>query len=474
MRTPWVLISLLLGSSPHTSDLLGKEALNVVFVLSDDLSAEALSCYGNQQCKTPNIDALANSGLQLDSAYCQFPVCGPSRAALMSGMYPESIGVIGNGSSDRFTRNLGAQPTMAGLFRTQGYYTARVSKIYHMRVPGDITAGVNGPDHAASWTERFNCQAPEWMTKGVHEHLSNERLVRSPDKHYGLGFGGAFYVVKASGDGKEQPDVQAATKAIELLERHRSDSFFIAVGFVRPHVPLVAPESIFQQYPADNLSLAPDQPNDWDDIPISAISKNGPAIGLGDRPDKQRRVLAAYYASVAFMDAQLGRILRALDRLDLRKNTIVVFASDHGYHLGEHRFWQKMSLHEESTRIPLIVSFPGHRSARSDSLVEQIDVFPTLAELCGLPVPSHCQGNSFAPLWTDPKATIRNSVYCIKGNGHLLRTKSWAYIEYDDGGVELYDMKKDPRQYTNLADDLNYADTRREMKQRLQQKRATL
>ncbi|MDB4679993.1 sulfatase-like hydrolase/transferase, partial [Planctomycetaceae bacterium] len=149
---------------------------NILFIISDDLSAEALSCYGNQQCQTPHIDSLAKQGMKFTRAYCQFPVCGPSRAALMSGMYPQAVGVTGNGSSENFTKRMGNRPSMTQLFKENGWYSARVSKIYHMRVPGDITKGVDGPDHAASWSERFNAHAPEWMSKGGHTHLTNEKL----------------------------------------------------------------------------------------------------------------------------------------------------------------------------------------------------------------------------------------------------------------------------------------------------------
>ena len=447
---------------------------NVVFIISDDLSAEVLSCYGSPQCETPHIDALARRGLKLNHAYCQYPVCGPSRAALMSGMYPQAIGVTGNGSSDRFSENIGTRLTMSGLFKAHHYYTARVSKIFHMRVPGDITAGVDGPDHADSWTERFNCKGPEWMTEGEHSHWSNEKLKRTPNKHYSLGFGSAFYVVKGGSDGAEQPDVQAANKAIELLERHRHESFFLAVGLVRPHVPLVAPATFFESYPSGEMQLVPTTEGDWDDIPKMGISKNSQSTGLADAPNKQREVLSAYYASVAFMDAQVGRITKALDRLNLRESTVVVFTSDHGYHLGEHSFWQKMSLHEESTRIPLIFSVPGMPAVESNSLAQQIDIYPSLAELCGLNIPSHCQGKSLARLFNHPDSEVHDAVYCLKSGGHLIRTKRWAYIEYRDGSCELYDMKNDPRQFTNLAIDDGYSRERQDMKQLLAKKLAAI
>jgi len=423
---------------------------NVVFIISDDLTAEALSCYGNLQVQTPNIDRLAGEGLRFTRAYSQYPICGPSRAALMSGMYPQSIGVMTNPQAERFGENMGDQPSMAELFKQNGYYTARVSKIYHMRVPGDITAGVDGPDHAESWTERFNCPGPEWMSSGRHSHLTNEKLERNKNKHYGLGFGNAFYVVQGDTDGAEQPDVQAADKAVALLQDHAGGPFFLAVGMVRPHVPLVAPAAYFDAYPEDAMELAPRLQGDWDDIPRAGISKNSRASGISSN-ERKKHVLSAYYASVAFMDAQVGRILNALDDLGLRENTIVVFTSDHGYHLGEHDFWQKMSLHEESVRIPLVIAAPSVAPAETDSLAQQIDLYPTLAALAGLEVPAHCQGKSLVPVLSDPDATVHDDVYTCMGQHHLLTTSRWSYIRYGDGSEELYDLQKDPRQFFNLA-----------------------
>lgn len=451
-------------------DLAATAKPNVVFIISDDLTAEALSCYGNPDCKTPAIDAIADRGLRFSRAYCQFPVCGPSRAALMSGMYPQAIGVTGNGSSGKFTDNLGSRPSMSQHFIANGYYAARVSKIYHMRVPGDITAGVDGPDHAASWTEKFNFKAPEWMTEGESFQLTNYKLNFARDKHYNLGFGGAFYVVKGSSDGHEQPDYRAASKAIEIMEKQKDGHFFLAVGLVRPHVPLVAPTEFYEPYPPEKMKLADSIENDRADIPKAGVSMNSKGAGL-EKPATQREVLSAYYASVAFMDAQVGRIMAALDRLKLRERTIVVFTSDHGYHLGEHDFWQKMSLHEESARIPLIISVPGNSEPTvTASLTEQIDLFPTLSDLAGLSIPEHCQGVSQAALFTDPTIKKRDAIYCMKGKAHLIRTEQFAFLSYQDGSVELYDMQKDPKQFTNLAEEESHATTVETMRGRLEAK----
>ena len=462
--------SLLVAQETSTT----KARPNVLFIISDDLGAQALGCYGNEECQTPHIDRLARQGVRFTRAYAQYPVCGPSRAALMSGLYAQSIGVTSNGHSSRLTANLGERPTLAQHFRQSGWFTARISKIYHMRVPGDITAGVDGPDHAASWSERFNLRGLEWMTPGEHVHLSNEKLRRDMKKHYGLGFGTAFYVVRDAGPGHEQPDYRAASKAIELLETQRAEPFFLAVGLVRPHVPLVAPERSFAHYRSRELRLAKRVDGDQDDIPRAGISKSSRSTGLEGADEKQRQVLEAYYASVTFMDEQVGRMLSALDRLGLREKTVVVFTSDHGYHLGEHGLWQKMSLHEESVRIPLIIDAPGKQPTTAGGLVEQIDIYPTLAALAGLPIPEHVQGHNLTPLLDGAKARVRDAAYCLRRRDHLLRTERWAYLSYADGSAELYDMENDPAQFWNLAEKPEHADRRREMERLLQIKLESL
>ncbi len=478
MNTPkscgHLAVLVLLAAFPCAAE--GK--LNVLFIISDDLGSQSLGCYGNAQCDSPNIDALAGRGVRFTRTYTQYPVCGPSRAALMSGMYAQVIGVTSNGASGNFTRNLGNRPSMSQHFINHGHYAARVSKIFHMRVPGDITAGVNGPDHAASWTERFNCQGPEQWSVGAHEHLTNERLKPDPQRriHYGLGYGGAFYVVRGAGDGAEQADHKAAAKAVELLEQRAKDRqpFFLAVGLVRPHVPLVAPASFFDAYPAARMKLPSTVKRDWDDIPKAGISKNSARSGLVS-PIKKQKVLEAYYASVTYMDAQVGKMVRAVDRLGLRDNTIIVFTADHGYHLGEHDLWQKMSLHEESTRIPLIIHAPRKKPNKSAALSQQIDIYPTLAELCGLPIPKHVQGKSLVRAIDDPKHVVHDAVYCLRGrNDHLLRTDRWALIRYGKGGIELYDMLADPRQFTNLAADPEHRQTLAALSATLDEKISTM
>jgi iduronate 2-sulfatase len=429
---------------------------NVLFIISDDLTATALSCYGNSQCKTPAIDALAERGTRFTRAYCQYSVCGPSRASMMSGLYPETLEIMNNNASSKINKNLGKRATLGQAFKRHNYLSVRVSKIYHMLIPGDITNGVHGADHPGSWTERHSFQAPEWGSVGAHEHLSNETLVtKDKNKHYNLGFGTAFYVVKAEGDGANQIDVQATDKAIEILAREHASPFFLALGLVRPHVPLVAPADYFKPYPEAKMRLPVTPEGDWDDIPLAGRPRTSERSGL-DSQGKKRKVLQAYYASVSFMDAQVGRVLKALDDLGLRDNTIVVFTSDHGYHLGEHEFWQKASLHEESARIPLIIAAPGKRPAVCSSLAQLIDLYPTLGEMCGLKVHDHLQGRSLVPTLDDPQARIHEFVHCAGGRqpnvSHLIRTESHAYMAWANGTAELYDMDADPEQFTNLTE----------------------
>lgn len=444
---------------------------DVVFIISDDLTAEALACYGNSQCQTPNIDRLASQGAQFNAAYCQYPVCGPSRAAMMSGMYPEAIGVVGNGSADKFTATLGDRPSMSQHFRNNGYYAARCSKIYHMRVPGDITKGVAGPDHEASWDQTFNAHAAEWMTPGRVSHMSNEKLKLDPEGHYNLGFGGAFWAVQAherNADGpamsdalaeaqeafngpSSQPDDQATEQAIRILESRDPDRpLFLAIGYVRPHVPLVAPEEYFNHYPVESTELPETQPDDYDDIPKAGLPRIGAKMGMkGPMPRKEIR--ASYYACVEYMDSQVGRIVDAAQKSGQLDNTIFVFTSDHGYFLGEHDFWSKMGLHEESVRIPMIIAGPGIEPGPTDSLAQQIDYFPTLAELASLEIPEHVQGKSLVPVLKDRTANVHAAVFTNRLRGHLVRTKDWAYMRHRDGSEELYDMANDAQQFTNVV-----------------------
>ena len=441
---------------------------NVVFMIADDLTAEALSVYGNQAVITPNIQRLAARGVVLDQAYCQYPVCAQSRASILSGRYTPELSSITN-----LDNALGSDSTWPEHFRMNGYRSERISKLYHMRVPGDITNGSSGPDHTPSWDATVNVQAPEWQTPGTAGHYSNGSLTFDPNQHFGLGFGAEFYTVSGSGSGAEQADWIAADQAVQKLAQLQGSPFFLGVGFVRPHVPLVAPSTDFALYDPNTIQLAASVPNDLADIPSAGVFWNEPQRGPNTDPDR-REILRAYYAAVTFMDAQVGRVLDQIDALGLTSNTYIVFTSDHGYHLGEHTMWQKLSLHEESARVPLIIAGPGIQPGRRDALVEMIDLYPTFSELCGLPVPDYCSGKSLAGVLQDPQATVRDAAYSTTGNSHLIRTDGYAYMRYGNGSEELYDMSPAPfgdvRQFTNLVSDPAFNGALQDMRGRLDAK----
>ena len=427
---------------------------NVLFIISDDLTATALSCYGNTVCKTPNIDRLAARGTRYTRAYCQGTYCGPSRASFMSGYYPHATGVLGYRSP---RPNIGNRVTWSQHFKNNGYYAARVSKIYHMGVPIGIEQGSHGADDEASWTERFNSKGPEWRAPGDGETLQN-----NPDGKKPAVGGNTFVVVEADGDDLVHSDGKTAKKAAELIHLHKNKPFWLGVGFARPHVPFVAPRSYYPPFkPYSKMVLPPKVKGDWDDIPKAGINY---CTSLNMKMDirRQKKAVGGYYASVAYMDAQVGKVLDALDEAGLREKTIVIFTSDHGFHLGEHDFWAKVSLHEESAAVPMIISVPGKKPAVCHSLVELLDLFPTVSALCGLEVAERLQGKNIAQTLDDPKHEVRSSAFSVAPmrKGFLLREDKWAYIQYREdasGGSELFDMEKDPKQYTNLAKDPAHA-----------------
>jgi iduronate 2-sulfatase len=434
---PRSLLFLCLCSLP-CSLFAKKQVENVLFLISDDLKASVLGCYGDKICRTPNIDKLAAQSVVFERAYCQGTSCGPSRTSFMHSRY-----------RDGGTKHV----NMGQHFRENGFYSARVGKIYHMRVPGDIIAGTNGNDLASSWTERFNSQGQEAHTPGDYACLNLNLFTKELEGRQSTKMPHRMFVsVSYEGDGSDQPDHKTASKTIELLRKHKAKPFFLAAGFVRPHYPMVQPKQYFDPYPWQKMTLPKAIPDDLADMPKLALTKSRSELnGIDKYPDNQKRMWAAYYASVAFMDEQVGRVLDELDRLGLRETTAIVFTSDHGYHLGEHTFWQKNNLHEEVLRVPLIISVPGTKAGRTRSIVELMDLFPTLADLAGLKIPGSLQGKSLRPVLKDPEATVKASALSFIKGGIAMRSKDWAYTRYQDGAEELYDMKNDREQFTNRA-----------------------
>ncbi len=409
---------------------------NVLFLISDDLKASVLGVYGDPICETPNIDRLAQEGMVFDRTYCQGTSCAPSRRSFMHSRYEGETEI-----------NMGKH------FIDNGYFSARVGKIYHMKVPGDIIAGTDGLDIESTWLESYNSPGLEAHTVGDYACLNLNIFTSDLGGRYSTAMPHRWFVtVSYEGDGSDQPDYKTASQTIDLIRQRKNEPFYLAAGFVRPHYPMVAPQHYFDKYPIEDIELPYVPEDDHDDIPPmgfpNVVSTKDP---IGKYPDNQKRMWAGYYATVTYMDEQLGRIVDELEAQGLRDETVIVFTSDHGYHLGEHHFWQKGNLHEEALRVPLIISAPGFRGGRSAAMVELVDIFPTVAELTGLSIPDSVQGESLVPILIDPNQRVREAALSIDGSGYALRTERWAYIRYNDDTEELYDMVSDPGQITNLA-----------------------
>ncbi|HYW96459.1 MAG TPA: sulfatase [Bacteroidales bacterium] len=423
--------------------------MNVLFIAVDDMNND-LACYGNPQVHSPNIDRLAENGVAFDHAYCQFPLCSPSRSSLLTGLRPDSTRVFE--LHYHFRQGLPDVVTLPQMFMNNGYYVARVGKMYHYGNPGDI--GTNGLDDRASWTERYN---PAGMDKTA---LEIDVMNYTPKR--GLGSALAWYS-DPEGTDVQHTDGKVANQAIKLLSEHKDKPFFIAAGFYKPHCPWITPEKYFNQYSLGDMQLPVISQETKDKYPGLALASTKPWPYFGVTHDEARQSKLAYYAAISFVDAQIGRLLDAVDSLGLGDNTIIVFWSDHGYHLGEHGLWFKQSLFEESAKCPLIISVPGSKQngEMCSRIVELVDIYPTLAGLSGLTPPDDLQGYNLEPLLDNPSAEWDHPAYTQveRGPGYSVRTETYRFTEWDYGnkGRELYDEVNDPHEQVNLAEDPAYA-----------------
>jgi len=342
-----------------------------------------------------------------------------------------------------------------------------------MRVPGDIIAGTDGDDVPATWTEKFNSQGNEAHTPGDYACLNLNIFTRDLKGRQSTKMPHRMFVtVEYDGDGSDQPDHKTATKTIDLLQKHRDEPFFIAAGFVRPHYPMVAPRQYFGPYPYPNMLLPELRADDLNDIPRHGLPRSRSSVnGIEKYPDNQKRMWSGYYAAVTFMDEQVGRILDELDRQNLRNSTAVVFTSDHGYHLGDHTFWLKNNLHEQVTRVPLIISAPGIKPGRTNAITELVDLYPTFCELTSLSTPEGLHGTSLLSVLKNPRAKGKTGAISFS-RGASWRTDSWAYMRYTDDTEELYDMEADPGQFTNLAGDSDHEAVREMLSEQLKKRLA--
>jgi iduronate 2-sulfatase len=441
------LLCVVLTGLPQTVVAQQPPRPNVLLIMADDLNND-LGTYGHQLVKSPNIDRLASRGVRFDRAYTQFPLCSPSRVSLLTGLRPDTTRV--HDLQTDFRTILPDVVTLPQMFRRSGYLAARVGKIYHYGNPGDI--GTSGLDDSASWDVVVN-------PRGIDKDEENRLTILTPTRHLGASL--TYYASPATDE--EHTDGRVATETIALLEKNKDRPFFIAAGFYRPHCPFIAPRKYFDLYPLDRIS-APASSRD-SGAPAAAWYTTPPHWDVGEQG--QREAIRAYYASISFLDANVGRLLEALDRLRLADNTIVVFISDHGYHLGDKGQWMKQTLFERSARAPLMVAGPGvSAEGRSTSrVVEFLDVYPTLADLARLSAPANLHGRSLVPLLKDPQTTWDHPAFTQvrRGGatdymGYSIRTEKWRYTEWDGGerGRELYDESGDPEEAKNLVTDPGY------------------
>lgn len=414
---------------------------NVLFIAIDDLRCE-LGCYGKKHVHSPNIDRLAERGMRFDRAYVQAAFCNPSRASFLTGLRPDDTKVLGN--REWFRKTLPDAVTMPQLFKDNGYYAYRIGKIYH---------GTESMDDPKGWNRAIYPQGTDLGKKGQGRNLTDDKVRWCRWK-------------SAEGNDEDQPDGQIAALAVDFLEHEQSQPFFLAVGFHKPHDPFVAPARYFDYYPPEKVQLNRD--------PVDRSPELPPALPDGlkkefDKFDDAKRCefLRAYLACVSFVDAQVGKVLDALKETGHDDDTIVVLVSDHGYHLGERGWWNKNTLFELTARTPMIVYTPEMKAAGKpcSRLVEFVDIYPTIANYCGLTPPDDLAGRSFLPLLDNPEQPWKDAAFMqlVRGpiDGRTVRTERWRYTEWDGGreGVELYDHDRDPGEYHNLAADPAHAET---------------
>ena len=474
------MIRLLLLAVLSLSSLASAEKLNVLFLLADDLRPD-LGCYGAKQIQSPNIDRLASRGMLFERAYCQQAVCNPSRASILSGCRPDTTRVMANNT---FLRPMMPDVvTLPQLFKNNGWHSASIGKVFHHSEaePGDDSQSWSEPSwyHGVPYRSWFTAESEEMMKrlKALPEK-QRPKIIRGPP----------FEAAQQPDD--VYPDGQIAAKAIETLRRLKGadQPFFLGVGFLKPHLPFTCPKKYWDMYPADTIKL-PDNYYPPKNAPEPALHNwyelrtYGGIPATGGIPDETAlNLIRGYRACITFVDVQIGRVLDELDRLGLRDNTIVVLLGDHGYHLGENGIFTKMTNFELGTHAPLIFSMPKQTTAgqRTRALVEFVDIFPTLAELAGLPLPPHLEGTSFSPLFTEPARPWKQAVFSQylrpgkdKFMGRSVRTDRWRYTEWkngkgDDAGVELYDEKDDPKENSNVAGETKNNAVISEMTKRLQ------
>ena len=480
-------VSIGFAMAPHVARGKGKgaERLNVLFIAVDDLRPE-LRCYGQKQVLSPNIDKLAADGLLFERAYCQLAVCAPSRTSLLTGMRPDTCKVWTIGP--HFRQFVPDVVTLPQHFKKHGYHTQAMGKIYHGAFQTAYMA--DRLDDPPSWsvpTWRGGPQyyfTPEGMrlAREVFRKKGPQRRGKAPAKPVDPDDWPQHFVRALPTEAPDVPDNvpydgQLADQAVAALRERKAKGkpFFLAVGFLKPHLPFVAPKKYWDLYQRDDIRLA-DNPFAPQGAPKLALTNWGEMRYYTGVPDKgpvtdeqARELIHGYRACVSYIDAMIGEVVGELERLGLREKTVIILWGDHGWKLGEHGMWCKHTNFEWDTRVPMIVSAPSFRGGlRTRALSEFVDIYPSLCELCGLPLPEHLEGSSFVPLMTQPDRPWKKAAFSQYGRGtrmgYSMRTERWRYTRWQErkGGkvvaVELYDHVNDPEENVNVADRPENAD----------------
>lgn len=448
--------------------------MNVLFIIADDLRTE-LGCYGSPLAKTPNLDRLAATGVRFDNAYCQFPLCNPSRVSMLTGRHPTTTGVLGNR-----TWFGDAHPEIVSMpryYKDHGYVSVRVGKIFHGGIDDTDAWSENGQIRTLAGVPATPTNTPARPTHRRGTGPADPDEAEPPPPRSGPRLTKAqrsdrWVVLK--GMGESHGDYRTADQTIEYLHRFKDQPFFIGCGLVKPHSPPEAPQSFYDLWEVDEIPLPPDfapRPTVPPGFPAGSIRPRNADLFINRdaSPEEARQMIRAYLASSAWMDWNVGRVLRALDELGLRENTIIVFWGDHGYQLGEKGKWSKAgSLWEQGTRTPLFICDPRQNTAGDvcSRVVEMVDLYPTLVDLCGLPQPDGLEGRSLVPLLRNPAAPWDHPAFTVWSEdgrslaGISVRTERWHYAEYfgRGPGAMLLEPANDSVEINNLANDPQYAE----------------
>jgi arylsulfatase A-like enzyme len=474
LRLLQLVVAAFLFPSAFTFTISAADKPNVLFISIDDLNDWVGGLDGHPQAITPNMDKLFEQGLLFSNAHCSQAVCTASRNSLLSGLHPSSSGWYGSTSAMRksYEDVMGDHKMLPQYFKDNGYKTMAVGKIFHQGVS-------DYKDRTDDFWDEYAADykvSKELKKRG--DGYGGTKFYPFPKEgsqilnHYGEEFADGHSLCYGALDREDMPDGKMFDElisewAVDQLSEEHEKPFFMAVGFVRPHVPYTAPKEFFDLYDLDKIQV-PSFPNDeMADIPIMGKSVAHGTIKTGDHyavvnlsDTYWRELVYGYLACVTFVDHELGKVLKALENSRYADNTIVVLWSDHGQHLGEKKHWRKQALWEESTKVPFFIKAPGLRDtdAMTDQAVSLLDVYPTLVDLCGLPPAPKLEGNSLRPLLKNPKVSWDKPVLSTWYYGnHSVRSNYWRYIRYRDGGEELYDHQTDPGEHNNLAGNPKYA-----------------